>query len=63
MDYKKFFMSGISSEELMIKIASEGVRFIKCLCCDKLYVMDWTKKWPLQLLDISILGRFGVNVS
>lgn len=62
IDYKDFISKMYSLNTMINMLAYRKVRFLKCLCCNKLFIIDWSKGWPEQLLDIKKLQDFGICI-
>jgi len=60
IDYKEFINNMASLQEMIDMLTHRRVRFLKCLCCDKMFIIDWSHGWPQQLLDIRKLQDFGM---
>lgn len=61
LDYKAMIIDKRKSlYELNNHLESQSIRFMKCLSCNKTYIIDWTKGYPEQLVDKSVLNKFGV---
>lgn len=61
LDYKAMIIDKRKSlYELNNYLESQSIRFMKCLSCNKTYIIDWTKGYPEQLVDKSVLNKFGV---
>lgn len=58
IDYKRLLSVG-GIYELKHYLESRSIRGIKCLICNKEYVIDWTKGYPEPLLDKDVLKQFG----
>lgn len=41
-------------------LENKNIRFIKCLVCNKTYIIDWTHGYPMQLLNKDLIKKFGV---
>ncbi len=60
IDYKEFLNRGNTLAEMKQYLEKRNIKYIKCICCDKLFIIDWSKGWPEQVTDINILRQFGV---
>ena len=60
IDYKKLFEKQMTKDQIREFLAKKGVKYIKCIGCNSLYIIDWTKGFPYQLMDKSLLDKFGV---
>ena len=58
IDYKNFLNCAISREDMISKIERKEIRFLKCIQCQRSFLIDWTNGWPEQLLDASALKKF-----
>ena len=61
IDYKAFILQARSLEETKMYLEKRNIRYIKCVCCDKYFIIDWSNGWPEQLLDRNILNTFGIK--
>ena len=62
IDYKEFINHMSSLQHLINALTWRKVRFLKCLCCNQSYIIDWSKGWPEQLTDITKLQKFGIGL-
>lgn len=61
LDYKGLIVDQANSlYDLRRYLESKSIRFMKCLACNKTYIIDWTNEYPVQLTDKSVLNKFGV---
>lgn len=61
LDYKGLIIDQSKSlQELKQYLEPRAVCFMKCLSCNKTYIIDWTTRYPTQLTDKSALKKFGV---
>jgi hypothetical protein len=60
IDYSRLFSNGATSPKIYRELQKVNVRFIKCLVCNKCYLIDWSEKFPKQLIDRKTLNKFGV---
>lgn len=42
------------------RLYNRRVKYLKCLNCNKEFIIDWRNGYPLQLLDREALKEFGV---
>ena len=60
IDYKMLFCNEkMSSYEIKKFLEYKKVRFLKCIACNKLYIIDWRDGFPIPLTDKSCLTDFG----
>ena len=59
-DYKEFLNQRKTLPEMKRYLEKRDIKYLKCICCDKLYIIDWSKGWPEQITDRTILEKFGV---
>ena len=59
-DYKEFLNRRNTLPEMKRYLEKRDIKYLKCICCDKLYIIDWSHGWPEQITDGSILKEFGV---
>lgn len=60
IDYKSLFTEGTTSPELYKELQNDKIRYMKCVVCRKMNLIDWSEKFPQQLTDKSCLKKFGV---
>ena len=60
IDYKEFFNRGNTLSEMKSYLGKRNIRFLKCICCDRLFIIDWTNDWPEQVIDRSVLSKFAI---
>lgn len=60
IDYKMIYESTKGFKELMNSVTKRDIKCIKCNNCNKYFIIDWSTKYPLQLLDKSVLKKFEV---
>lgn len=61
IDYKGLFDRSVYGLEDITKyLENRHIRFIKCIVCNKTYVIDWTNGYPVPLLDKEEIKKFGV---
>ena len=41
-------------------LENKRIKFIKCLVCNKVSIIDWSNTYPKPLLDKEVLEKFGV---
>ena len=59
IDYKKLFLQyGINSTQFKTHLYRRYIRYLKCLCCNRYFIIDWTTGYPTQLLDKEKLDKF-----
>lgn len=60
IDYKGCFVDRMmSSYELKNYLENKKVRYLKCVACGKISIIDWSQSYPIQLIDKNILKNFG----
>ncbi len=60
IDYKGCFVNKVmSSYELKKYLENKRVRYLKCIACGKISIIDWSNPYPVQLKDKNILKKFG----
>ena len=60
IDYKPFLDNGYSLDEMKRIIETRKIKYIRCICCGKSFIIDWTNGWPEQLIDREALKKFGL---
>lgn len=59
IDYKFLIDSGYGLNDLINYLGDKNIRYIKCLACQKMYIIDWSNGYPVPLLDRNALKQFG----
>lgn len=60
IDYKSLMKKGLNRYSLIKYLQDKNIKYIKCINCNKEYIIDWTDGYPTQLLDINIIKDFGI---
>lgn len=60
IDYKMVYDSTTGSKGLMDAVAEKDIKRLKCNTCNKYFIIDWSTKYPLQLLNETVLKDFEV---
>lgn len=60
IDYKTLFVKGYNLFDIRKYLEHKGVKYIKCITCNKLYIIDWSTGYPVPLLDNECLKNFGI---
>lgn len=60
IDYKALFANGRTSPEIYRELQDSKVRLIRCIVCNKSYIIDWSNKFPEQLTNREGLAKFWV---
>lgn len=60
IDYMQLFKKGMSKDQIREYLAEKRVRYIKCIKCNTVHIIDWSKGYPVPLLKRSDLKKFGV---
>lgn len=63
IDYKPFLDNALSIYDLRDFLESKHVKYLRCLHCNKSFIIDWSEGWPQQLIDPSKLKDFGIGLS
>lgn len=58
IDYKNL-METKNQTEMMEYLGEKDVEYLKCVICNKMYIIDWTKEFARPLLFKNTLIRFG----
>ena len=61
IDYKLLINKQITFNELRNNLSSKRIDSIKCISCNKQFIMDWRTGFPIPLVDESVLIQFGQN--
>lgn len=60
VDYKNLMNTTSNISELKEYLYHRSdLSYLKCLCCNKLYIIDWTHEYPIPLTDKNVLSKFG----
>jgi hypothetical protein len=58
IDYKGLMSDHCNLSQLKSRLYYKNIRHIKCITCNKVYVIDWSNGYPTPLYDKSILNNF-----
>ena len=58
MDYKYLFFKFQTSGKIYDILSKNEIRYIKCLGCGNKHLIDWSKKFPEQLVDTNSINKF-----
>ena len=60
IDYKTLFDNGDNLYDIKKYIQYKNVKYLKCITCNKLYIIDWRDGYPKPLYDTKCLSDFGI---
>lgn len=60
IDYKKLFNDLVSLQNIVHNLESRNIKYLKCLVCNKTFIIDWTNRFPCQLTDKECIEKFRV---
>lgn len=60
IDYKYLITHKLNKYGIVNYLKDKNVKFIKCINCNRLFIIDWYDSYPAQLLDKSKLKRFNI---
>ena len=60
IDYKALFDKGDNLYDIRNYLQYKNVKYLKCVTCGKLYIIDWRESYPKPLYDTKCLSDFGV---
>lgn len=60
IDYKELLGHGNGLPEVKHYLENKNVTYLKCISCDRYFIIDWTSGYPTQLTDREALNKFGV---
>ena len=60
IDYKALIERSEDASTLKKYLILKDVQYIKCITCNKIYLIDWSNHIPVPLTDKSHLTKFGV---
>lgn len=60
IDYKPFLDNAFTLSEMKHAIETRKIKYIRCICCGRSFIIDWTNGWPEQLTDREALKKFGL---
>ena len=55
IDYKSIINKGLNRYSLIKYLQDKNIKYIKCINCNKTYIIDWRTGYPKQLLDGKLL--------
>lgn len=62
IDYKQLFeKERMTAQQIIEYLQYRKVQYIKCITCNKLYIIDWRRHFPTPLLDTECLKDFGIG--
>lgn len=59
IDYKNLINKGLSLHQLREYLSNRNIRYLKCIICKKMYIIDWSNGFPEPLLNRNVLTQFG----
>ena len=60
IDYKALLDKGYNLYDIRNYLQYKNVKYLKCVTCGKLYIIDWRDGYPKPLYDTKCLSDFGV---
>lgn len=60
IEYKSLIDNGYNANNIIKYLETKDIKYLKCLSCGKIFIIDWTLKYPKQVIDKNILKEFGV---
>lgn len=61
IDYKRLLRLSKDKQDFLTKLRRYHIRSIKCLQCNKEYIIDWTNRgYPEEMVDKAKLQSFGI---
>ena len=60
IDYRAYLKNANTLSETIEDLSKRKIRYIKCICCGNVSIIDWSNGWPEQLTDVEKLKAFGV---
>lgn len=65
LDYRSMLVNNqgrikITMNELINNLEQENVKYIKCINCNREFIIDWRKHWPTILNEYKQLNQFGI---
>lgn len=60
ISYQDIMKNGNMLSDVKNCLYNRRIKYLKCLNCNKEFIIDWRNGYPLQLLDRDALKEFGV---
>ena len=60
IDYKTLFDNRYNLYDIKKYIQYKNGKYLKCITCNKLYIIDWRDGYPKPLYDTKCLSDFGI---
>ena len=60
IDYKRIYELYNNAYSLKQYLYTKNIKYLKCLVCNQLYIIDWTTGFPTQLTNKECIEKFGV---
>ena len=60
IDYKNLIRNTIGINDMISFLEDRDIQYIKCLNCNKKYLIDWRNKYPENMTDSDALKDFGI---
>lgn len=60
IDYKKILSKYKTFGDLYNFLQNKNIKYLKCLVCNKMYIIDWGQHFPQQLIDKDSINKFRV---
>lgn len=58
IDYKNLFYREQTCKKIYDVVSRNNVSYIKCLACGKKFIIDWSNKFPEQLVNRESIQKF-----
>lgn len=60
IDYKNLMYNKHGIAEINNYLETKQIKFIKCLVCNKTYIIDWSEKYPRPVMNKEDIKKFMV---
>lgn len=60
IDYKTMMERGMSLTQIKQFLYEKNIKYIKCISCNRQYIIDWRNGYPVNLIDRQALLDFGL---
>lgn len=58
VDYIQLIRRGMNLQQVVDFLTLHGVKNMRCMCCQKNFIIDWTHGWPVQVLNPADILKF-----
>lgn len=62
INYKSFIDNNLTLDQIKDNLYDKNIKYLKCLSCNKISIIDWSNGYPKQLYDKNAIKKFGIQV-